>query len=79
MDDIGRQLAFLAKHASNAPAEPAPSQTANHELVRAITKGFGPVIREQLDALRAENALLRQRLDALEARQATTPNIRRVV
>lgn len=90
---IDEQLAFLAARATNVPSvdevaaalarlerhrEADTASPASPKAIRAVAAGFAPVIGEQFNALRAENAMLRQRMDALEARMAP-PNIRRVV
>lgn len=56
---MDEKLTELWAKASNAPTEPRPPGARNHDVVSAIAKGFAPVIKQELDGLRAENANLR--------------------
>lgn len=75
---MDERLSGLWQKASNAPAPlRPPASLPPHQLVKAIAQGFGPVVREQLDAANARIAALEQaladmtaRLNALEAKQA---------
>ena len=77
MDERERGLEFLRKHASNAPDAPTsrvPS-AKNHKIVSAIAKGFGPVIKSELDALRREIADKDALIKAQAARITTLESV----
>src|SRR4051794_16362970 len=70
MDEREQQLEILRRHASNTPSSPpAPSRAPGlaHQYVKAVVQGIGPVIREQFDSLRRENAELRSQNEVMRA------------